>query len=180
MIDRYRQSTPQRAAHWVGVLAIASVLACGGTVRAAETPAPLPPDAVVVGEAQAGGAQVYRCAVVPDGTFAWTLIGPKALLVGDDGTDFGTHSAGPMWTAVDGSSITADGAHPLEKVARPQSVPALLLRVTGQTGTGVLSGVRFVRRADTEGGLPPPGGCDAAHTGAVTARHYSAIYTFYK
>jgi Protein of unknown function (DUF3455) len=37
-----------------------------------------------------------------------------------------------------------------------------------------------VRRADTEGGLPPASGCDAAHTGATTAVHYSAVYTFFR
>jgi hypothetical protein len=59
-------------------------------------------------------------------------------------------------------------------------VPALLLRVTSFHGEGILSGVRFVRRSETEGGLAPATGCDAAHANATTASHYSAVYTFYR
>ena len=139
-----------------------------------------PPGAVLVREVQAGGAQVYACRAVAGGQFGWTLVGPKAVLVNDDGSDFGTHSAGPTWTAADGSSISADGAHPLAKIARPDSVPALLLAVSSSQGQGVLTGVRFVRRAGTEGGTAPATGCDAQHADATTAVHYSAVYTFYR
>ena len=138
-----------------------------------------PADAVVVTEVQAGGAQIYACRRLAN-AFAWTLVGPEAILVNGDGTNFGTHTAGPAWTALDGSSVVADGAHPLVKLERPGAVPALLLSVVSRTGTGVLTPVRFVRRADTEGGRAPDGGCDAAHAGTTVARHYSAIYTFYR
>ncbi|MBD5655044.1 MAG: DUF3455 domain-containing protein [Candidatus Eremiobacteraeota bacterium] len=141
---------------------------------------PPPPGTTVVREVQAGGVQVYACRASANGAFQWTLVGPKAILVEDDGSDFGTHGAGPMWTALDGSSIVADGAHPLVKIDRPQSVPTLLLTVTTSHGDGVLSGVRFVRRSDTEGGLASTSGCDAAHANVTTASHYSAVYTFYR
>jgi hypothetical protein len=142
---------------------------------------PTPPAGVtMVSEVQAGGAQIYACRASTAGTFGWSLIGPKAVLIGDDGSDFGTHSAGPTWTAVDGSSISADSTHPLAKIDRPQSVPALLLAVTSSRGNGVLSGVRFVRRAETQGGAAPASGCDAEHANATTAVRYSAVYTFYR
>jgi hypothetical protein len=76
--------------------------------------------------------------------------------------------------------IGADGAHTLAKIDRAYSVPALLLRVNSSQGQGILSGVRFVRRSDTEGGLPPAVGCDSTHVDATVASHYSAVYTFYK
>jgi hypothetical protein len=139
-----------------------------------------PPGATVVREVQAGGAQVYACRAEAAGAFAWTLVGPKAVLVNEDGSDFGTHSAGPTWVATDGSSIVADGAHPLAKGERPDSVPALLLAVKSSSGSGILTPVRFVRRSDTDGGLPPQTGCDAAHADTTIARHYSAVYTFYQ
>jgi Protein of unknown function (DUF3455) len=161
-------------------------LACT-SAGAAAAPAPAPaPDltpplgATLVREVQAGGAQVYACRAAAEGTYQWTLTGPKALLVNDDGSDFGIHGAGPSWTAADGSSIRADGAHPLAVVKVTGAVPALLLKVVASTGSGALSGVQFVRRADTEGGLPPLTGCDAAHTGATIAVHYSAVYTFFR
>jgi hypothetical protein len=145
-----------------------------------ETQPPPPPDAVTVREVQAGGAQVYACRSTASGQFAWTLVGPKAVLINADGSDFGTHSAGPTWTATDGSSVSADGAHPLAKIERPRSVPALLLKVVSSQGQGILTAVRFVRRADTEGGAAPPTGCDAEHADATAAVRYSAVYTFYR
>jgi hypothetical protein len=138
-----------------------------------------PAGTVAIAEVQGGGAQVYACRATSAQTFAWKLIGPKAVLVNDDGTDFGTHSAGPTWTAKDGSSIVADGANPIARAESPNSVPELVLRVTSASGNGLLSGARFVVRSNTLGGLPPASGCDAAHLNATVARHYSAVYTFY-
>jgi hypothetical protein len=74
----------------------------------------------------------------------------------------------------------ADGAHLLAVVKRAGAVPALMLKVVSSNGSGALSGVQFVRRADTEGGAAPATGCDAAHAGATTAVHYSAVYTFFR
>jgi hypothetical protein len=139
-----------------------------------------PVGSVAIAEVQGGGAQIYACLATSAQAFAWKLVGPKAVLVNDDGSDFGTHGVGPSWTARDGSSITADGAHPIARIDRPNSVPELLLRATSTSGSGILSDARFVARTDTSGGLPPVGGCDAAHANAMAARHYSAIYTFYR
>jgi hypothetical protein len=166
------------AAAFVLILACASTSSEAGAQSGSDiTP---PAGATVVREVQAGGAQVYACRAGANGAYAWTLTGPQAVLINDEGGQFGTHSAGPTWTATDGSSISADGAHPMMKVDRPGAVPALLLNVKSSKGTGVLNGVRYVRRADTEGGLPPAAGCDASHVNATTATHYSAVYTFYR
>jgi hypothetical protein len=163
---------------------LALVLLCLGArpiVSFAADLQPAPPsDATIVRDVQAGGAQVYACRKSSPTTFGWVLVGPKAVLINANGTDFGTHSAGPTWTAQDGSTISADGAHPLAKVDRAGAVPALLLSVTSSHGNGVLTGVRYVRRADTEGGLPPAAGCDAEHLDSSVASHYSATYTFYR
>ncbi len=161
-----------------GAISFAIVLLFVAPVQA--QPLNPPPGATMIQEVQAGGAQVYACRASATSGFAWTLLGPKAVLVNDDGSDFGTHSAGPKWSANDGSSITADGAHPVSRQARPNAVPGLVLTVTSTTGPGILSGARFVVRSDTAGGLPPSSGCDAAHENATVASHYSAIYTFYR
>lgn len=165
-----------------GALALMLSFAAGADEASAAGAPDVPPPAgaAVVREVQGGGAQVYACRAAANGTYAWTLTGPEAVLINDGGGEFGTHSAGPTWTATDGSSISADGAHPLAKVNRPDSVPALLLTVTSSRGSGVLSGVRLVRRSDTQGGLPPSTGCDASHLNATVASHYSAVYTFYR
>ncbi len=159
---------------------LAVALAAFAPLPAAAQQEVVPPAGVTpVRVVQAGGAQVYACRMQADGTYAWALVGPKAVLVNADGSDFGTHTAGPRWTAADGSSIVADGANPVMRAPRPNAVPALVLRVASATGTGILSDVRFVSRADTLGGLAPATGCDAAHVNATAASHYSAVYTFY-
>jgi hypothetical protein len=187
--DRTEHLSERRAAMnahtpHVAVTALVLFLACAFSSEstiAAPVPEPTPPaGATVVREVQAGGAQVYACRETETGAFQWTLTGPKAVLINDDGSDFGTHSAGPTWTAVDGSTITGDGAHPLAKIDRFQSVPALLLKVASAHGDGVLSGVRFVRRTETAGGVAPANGCDAAHVNTTVAIRYSAVYTFYR
>ena len=161
--------------------ALILMLGCTAVSSASGAPDVRPPTGVaVVREVQGGGVQVYTCRAGTNGTYQWILNGPKAILINEDGSDFGTHSAGPTWTAADGSSITADGAHPVEKVDRPDSVPALLLNVATSRGSGALSGVRLVRRSQTEGGLPPSTGCDSAHQNETVASHYSAVYTFYR
>jgi hypothetical protein len=160
------------------VAALLTVCARPAVSVAADTEPQPPAGAMVVRDVQGGGAQVYACRNTAPATFGWVLVGPKAVLINDDGTDFGTHSAGPTWTALDGSTIAADGAHPVQKIDRANAVPMLLLAVTSSHGSGVLSGVRFVRRADTMGGLPPTSGCNAQHVDATVARHYSANYTF--
>ena len=139
-----------------------------------------PTGSAAIVKVQGGGAQVYACRATAAQTFAWKLVGPNAILVNDDGSNFGTHGAGPTWTARDGSSIVADGAHPVARLDNPNGVPELVLRVTSAGGTGILTAARFVVRSDTAGGLPPASGCDAAHENTIVARHYSAIYTFYR
>jgi len=139
-----------------------------------------PAGSVAIVEVQGGGAQIYACRATTTGTFAWKLVGPKAILVSDDGSDFGTHTAGPTWAAKDGSAVVADGAHPLARTDSANNVPELVLRVTSTTGAGILAGTKFVVRSDTSGGVAPASGCDATHENAVVARHYSAVYTFYR
>jgi len=165
-----------------GICRAAVLLFTLASVSAGASPVddPVPPDATLVREVQGGGAQVYACRATNSGPFGWMLIGPRAVLINDDGSDFGTHSAGPTWTAIDGSIVGADGAHPVVKIEHEHSVPTLLLRVDSSHGEGILSGVRFVSRSDTEGGLPPSTGCDAAHADATVASHYSAVYKFYR
>ena len=139
-----------------------------------------PSGTVLVASAQAGGVQIYDCARNPSGVWAWTLLEPVATLFDSSGKVFGAHSKGPAWLAADGSRVVADGKHPVGSVARPDSVPELLLNVTDMSGSGILSGVRYVQRVDTKGGAPPADGCDANHENARSAVHYSAIYQFYK
>jgi hypothetical protein len=149
-------------------------------LSAVALPIPAPSSAEVVFALQAGGVQIYRCDAKGAAGPAWVFDHPEAALFRDDGSAFGRHGAGPSWTATDGSSITADGAAQLSRVARPGTVPWLLLKVTTHGGGGALDGITYVERFDTEGGAPPTAGCDSDHDGARQAVHYSAVYAFLK
>jgi hypothetical protein len=167
-------STPTCPATWTALPAVPPSLA--------------PPDAAlrVVLHAAAQGTQNYECASSSqDGgsALAWTLKGPDATLADCNGAPLGRHfaseagAAAPKWEARDGSFVVAKkvAAAPSEDAA---GVPLLLLQVTAGGGAGALSGVAYVQRTSTKGGVAPRDGCDAAHAGAVAKVSYSADYWF--
>lgn len=130
----------------------------------------------VLAAADATGTQDYVCAG-KDGTFAWTLRGPDAVLNDGHGQALGRHFGGPTWEWRDGSRIA--GAL-VAKVDAPDAgaIPWLLLSVKEHQGAGVLDPVRYVQRLATKGGKAPADGCDSAHADSVTRVPYSAHYVF--
>jgi hypothetical protein len=59
------------------------------------------------------------------------------------------------------------------------SIPWLLVNVTGHQGNGVLSRAKSVQRINTKGGKSPASGCDADHVDQEKRVEYSADYNFY-
>ena len=129
-------------------------------------------------EAKGDGVQIYTC--TPQGlSYAWVFKAPEAKLSDASGQPLGTHGAGPVWTAVDGSSVR--GKVIAQKVAAdPLSVPWLLLETRSDAARGTMGGIVFVRRSDTRGGVAPVDGCDATHAAQDVRVPYTATYTFYK
>lgn len=124
---------------------------------------------------QGHGVQIYVCQGNPK-AYAWKLVGPEATLTDAAGRPAGRHYAGPAWQASDGSTVI--GA--VVAAARPDgAIPWLVLRATSHAGNGMFAGVTFVTRSQTAGGLPPSGGCDAAHAGMRARSPYSATYSFF-
>ena len=122
------------------------------------------------------GSQVY--ASTHDGDrFAWTLQRPDATLIDETGKSRGQHGAGPSWTALDGSQVFG-AVLTLVPAPTPGAIPWLVLRTSRHVGSGLMSGVGYVLRTDTEGGTAPAAGCDAAHVGAEERRPYRATYAF--
>jgi hypothetical protein len=114
------------------------------------------------------GVQTYQCT-----NGAFTFLQPDAILF-DDGRAKVLHSAGPVWTSViDGSSVT--GAVVASSPV-PGAIPELLLSGVAHRGPGLLSGVTFIQRLDTTGGLAPTGPCTAGTTASV---RYTADYVFW-
>jgi hypothetical protein len=169
------------AVRWRGAFVVSTLLLA--LIVGASPPIALPDAATSVARVEAGGVQIYRCSSSPPATPAWTLDHPAATLYAEDGTIFGMHGAGPSWTASDGSSIAADGAHPIARIvpSGTPAVPWLALTVVRHTGTGTLAAVRYVERYDTLGGLAPdPATCTPQSVGTFRAVHYSAVYEFFQ
>ncbi|MGI4756743.1 MAG: DUF3455 domain-containing protein [Janthinobacterium lividum] len=136
-----------------------------------------PPEAHVLHSALGVGVQVYICqASAAD--FRWTLLEPKADLV-DAATKqvVGTHIKGPTWTWNDRSSVVGTV---LQQRPSPGTVPWLLLAGHSVGSQGSLSDVAYIRRSDTQGGVPAATAlcnADSAHTRLEVP--YKATYTFY-
>jgi hypothetical protein len=170
----------------VGFVLLASAIS--GTARGAPAGDPLGPPKVpaalntpagakLLARFHATGAQVYACTNT-GGQYSWVLARPDATLADASGAVAGTHGAGPSWRSKDGSAVVGKK---LAQAAAPDAgaVPWLLLGATSTTGVGQFSGVTFVQRVATKGGVAPATGCDAIHVGTDARASYSADYYFY-
>ena len=122
------------------------------------------------------GVQIYTCAATATG-FAWTFVAPEATLY-KKRKIAGTHYAGPTWRSKDGSTVV--GAKIAAATPDATAIPWLLLGATATTGDGKMSGVTFIQRLETTGGLAPATGCDATTVGAGARVPYTATYYFYQ
>lgn len=128
------------------------------------------------------GDLTYECKekAAMAGTFEWTFVGPTAVLY-DKTTKaaIGKYYAGPTWEANDGSKVGGKqlGVSPS---ATPASIPLQLVQAGPATGTGAMSGITFIQRMNTKGGVAPATPCAAANAGAKATVKYEADYLFYK
>jgi hypothetical protein len=155
------------------LLSVPAVLAFAGAASAQVPAAIAAPGESVVATIHAEGAQVYECKAGADGKLAWAFREPIATLV-LDGKTVGRHYAGPNWEHADGSAVVAKVAGNTPGKSA-NDIPWLKLEVTGQRGSGALSGVTTVQRINTVGGVHT-GACDKA--GALHSAPYAADYVF--
>jgi hypothetical protein len=148
----------------------------------------VPAGEVLLLRAYGKGVQIYTCIVNTESPPATPGIfkqppAPHAILLEgdrDEGDLVAIHFAGPTgpnWQALDGSKVVG------KKVAQvpspdPAGVDWLLLEAVANEGQGLFSQVKHIQRLYTDGGQPPPGGCDP-HTQGQTLVEYSAQYLFY-
>jgi hypothetical protein len=136
-----------------------------------------PPGQRLALQLEATGVQVYTCTATPAGA-DWVFTAPQASLSDVGGAAAGKHFAGPTWEALDGSSVV--GAKLAGATPDPAAIPWLLLRAASHGGSGKMSGVTFIQRVATSGGLAPASGCSVTTPGAVARVAYSATYCFHE
>jgi hypothetical protein len=95
-------------------------------------------------------------------------------LLDEHGVVIGTHFAGPTWRLNDGSDVKGK-VIANRPASDPSSVPSLLLQAVPASGTGKLTSVTYIARADAHGGAAPATAC----TGGEERVPYKANYSFY-
>jgi hypothetical protein len=176
MMIQAKEGRMQKIVCWA--LAAVAVVGSGFAVRAGEEAlVPAPAGAPLMLEAMADGVQIYACEAQGQG-FEWVFKAPEANLFDKQGRQIGTHFAGPTWKTGDGATVVGEVAAKADAPA-PGAIQWLLLRAKSHEGTGALSGVAFIRRAETKGGVAPKAGCDAGHRGEQARIRYSALYQFF-
>ena len=145
--------------------------------EAVRVPAGITPAMTAVGV----GELAYECkAKATDASaFEWTFVGPMAKLI-DAKTqkEIGKYYAGPTWEAMDGSKVT--GKQVAVAPGAAGSIPLQLVKAEPATGSGAMSGVTYIQRVNTKGGVAPMDACSAATAGAKKMVPYQADYVFYK
>ena len=111
------------------------------------------------------------------GQHEWAFVGPVATLYGGDRKVVGKYYAGPTWEAADGSRVT--GKQVAVAPASPGSIPLQLVKAEPAMGAGAMTGVGYIQRLNTKGGVAPTMACDATAKGKRQVVAYEADYLFY-
>lgn len=126
----------------------------------------------------AKGDQIYQCSL-RDGQYIWQVQAPDAKLLDDQGEVVGKHYSGPIWEYHKGSQVLGRIIKKIDM--NPSAAIAwLLVEVVEHKGKGLLAGVSYIIRINTQGGLAPSSGCNANHLGSEKRVGYTADYIFYQ
>lgn len=127
------------------------------------------------------GQITYECRAKANaaGAFEWVFVGPQADLNSRAGAKLGTYYGPPAtWAASDGSAIT--GAQVAVAPAMAGSIPLQLVKANPASGAGSMTGVTYIQRVATMGGVAPAAACDGAAVGRKEIVKYQADYIFWK
>lgn len=179
-------STATASASVASVLALTLLAACGSMqpmYSQAMLPAAVqvPAGNKVAMETVGVGNITYQCSPRKDmaGQFEWGFVGPDARLNDRSGKQVGKYYGPPAtWESMDGSKLTAT-----QIAVAPSgtgNIPTQLVKANPATGRGTMSGVTYIQRVDTKGGVAPATPCAADNVGAKQVVQYQADYIFYK
>jgi hypothetical protein len=126
---------------------------------------------------QGRGAQVFRCEA-RGSAFTWVYRLPEADLVDAGGKALVRHGANFSFEHADGSRLLGTVVE-FDEAPDPKKDLRWLLLSTRSFGDGALSGITFVQRVNTIGGMPPAK-CDAGQQSRLLRVDFSADFVFYK
>ncbi len=112
------------------------------------------------------------------GNFEWVFLGPNAILSNRAGAKVGTYYGPPAtWESTDGSKVTATQV--AVAPAGTGNIPYQLVKANPAMGQGAMSGITYIQRVATRGGVAPAATCDASSTGRSSTVKYQADYIFW-
>ena len=169
-------------------MAAATLAACStpgmmGAMKAPDAPAAVtvPAGHRVAMMTTGMGELTYECRAKAGATDAWEWVftGPDAMLYDMNKKMVGKYYAGPTWEAADGSKV---GGKQLAVAPSPNAgaIPLQLVQAGPAMGSGAMSGVSYIQRLNTMGGVAPMDACGAGMTGMKKTVKYQADYVFYK
>jgi hypothetical protein len=125
------------------------------------------------------GEITYECRekAAAAGQYEWAFVGPMATLYSADKRNVGKYYAGPTWEHADGSKVT--GKQVAMSPAATGNIPMQLVKTDPAMGTGAMTGVTYIQRVNTKGGIAPSAACDATSKGKRQQVAYEADYVFY-
>ena len=105
------------------------------------------------------GELTYECREKKDvaGAFEWAFVGPVAKLYSSDKKEVGKYYAGPTWESTDGSKVT--GKQVAVAPSAAGNIPMQLVKAEPATGTGAMTGISYIQRLNTKGGVAPATAC---------------------
>jgi hypothetical protein len=170
----------------IPLLAAPLLLAMSGAVMSATSAADVPATVAVPAGSNPAmtlkgvGLLSYECRAKPGSTdaFEWVFTGPDAQLQDMSGKQVGKYYGGPTWEHMDGSKVT--GKQLAIAPAAAGNIPMQLVQTSPAMGSGAFTGVTYIQRVNTMGGVAPAMPCDASKVSTKSTVKYSADYVFYK
>ncbi|MEO8059993.1 MAG: DUF3455 domain-containing protein [Burkholderiales bacterium] len=125
------------------------------------------------------GEITYECREKKDmaGAHEWAFVAPVATLYSGDKKAVGKYYGGPTWEANDGSKVTGKQAGVAP--GAPGNIALQLVKAEPAMGAGAMTGVSYIQRVNTKGGVAPAMACDAMSKGKRQQVAYEADYVFY-
>lgn len=132
-------------------------------------------------ETVGAGQITYECRAKANtaGEYEWFFVGPDAKLMDRGGKQVGRYWGPPAtWENMDGSKVTATQV--AVSPAAAGNIPLQLVKANPAMGNGAMTGVTYIQRVATRGGVAPAMPCAAASLGNKQVVQYQADYIFYK